>query len=567
MVQGVHPGRPGQGMGILTLAGPSAQSLPPLVGLPEPEKLPTGDDVVDLPEEVLCESERSMRAAAGRKIWVWMAIVGFVSWGALAMVFLGSLTPLFLFLPIFAIADPSFVASLLNGLGASPGVVLFIAFGSAPLGALAGLGAAALGLRSVARLRPREYLTEKEFRRAIGWSFAKWILWPELAVIVLSMILTALPGNTFILADFSYIVVSGYLQMFVIALLSAPLAAGLARASNPLKLPGLGELEMRRQAAIGTDNYGHYTRVLFAQDRRHLPRNRFIANPRVVAQSFRTIARYRWWQVLTVAVLVVPFYYFADFGQLFTFDGNVGDISGATDFSLTTRIAALVLLVAWLSAFAWLPPLVLSLFHLIPPSKRGVRDQRTYPTIAERMAVNRWERGVVWVTTLGLAAVEAVCLIALLVVLQVTGDAALAGPVHLWVLGISGFAASALGMIATYRAMAIDLRTIVYGPAGWYMRREVPFSAIAPQRGTRTDLADDPRVRAALRERQAMKLGLPKDATLEQIAKAASRTGVLPDFGLGEEQVTPVMVDPPTIKGEHDIPESLEELHAGRLTV
>ena len=125
MVQGVHPGRPGQGMGIPTLAGPSAQSLPPLVGLPEPEKLPTGDDVVDLPEEVLCESERSMRAAAGRKIWVWMAIVGFVSWGALAMVFLGSLTPLFLFLPIFAIADPSFVASLLNGLGASPGVHRF----------------------------------------------------------------------------------------------------------------------------------------------------------------------------------------------------------------------------------------------------------------------------------------------------------------------------------------------------------------------------------------------------------------------------------------------------------
>ena len=259
---------------------------------------------------------------------------------------------------------------------------------------------------------------------------------------------------------------------------------------------------MRRQAAIGTDNYGHYTRVLFAQDRRHLPRNRFIANPRVVAQSFRTIARYRWWQVLIVAVLVVPFYYFADFGQLFTLDGGVGDISGATDFSLTTRIAALVLLVAWLSAFAWLPPLVLSLFHLIPPSKRGVRDQRTYPTIAERMAVNRWERGVVWVTTLGLAAVEAVCLIALLVVLQVTGDAALAGPVHLWVLGISGFAASALGMIATYRAMAIDLRTIVYGPAGWYMRREVPFSAIAPRRGTRTDLADDPRVRAARANRQ-----------------------------------------------------------------
>ena len=177
------------------------------------------------------------------------------------MVFLGSLTPLFLFLPIFAIAEPSFVASLLNGLGASPGVVLFIAFGSAPLGALAGLGAAALGLRSVARLRPREYLTEKEFRRAIGWSFAKWILWPELAVIVLSMILTALPGNTFILADFSYIVVSGYLQMLVIALLSAPLAAGLARASNPLKLPGLNELEVRRQAAIGTDNYGHYTRL------------------------------------------------------------------------------------------------------------------------------------------------------------------------------------------------------------------------------------------------------------------------------------------------------------------
>lgn len=567
MVQGVHPGMPGQGMGIPTLAGPSAQSLPPLVGLPEPERLPTGDDVVDLPEEVLCESARSMRAAAGRKIWVWMAIVGFVSWGALAMAFLGSLTPLFSFLPILALAEPSFVASLLNGLGASPGVVLFIAFGSAPFGALAGLGAAALGLRSVARLRPREYLTEKEFRRAIGWSFAKWILWPELAVIVLSMILTALPGNTFILADFSYIVVSGYLQMLVVALLSAPLAAGLARASNPLKLPGLGELEVRRQSAIGTDNYGHYTRVLFAQDRRHLPRNRFTANPRVVAQSFRTIARYRWWQVLIVAVLVVPFYYFADFGQLFTLDGSVGDISGATDFSLSTRIAALALLIAWLSAFAWLPPLVLSLFHLIPPSKRGVRDQRTYPTITERMAVNRWERGVVWVTTLGLAAVEAVCLIALLVVLQVTGDADLAGPVHLWVLGISGFAASALGMIATYRAMAIDLRTIVYGPAGWYMRREVPFSAIAPQRGTRTDLADDPRVRAALRERQAMKLGLPKGATLEQIAKAASRTGVLPDFGLGEEQVTPATVEPPAIKGEHDIPESLEELHAGRLTV
>lgn len=568
VVQAVQPGAmPGGGMGSPTLAGHPVQPLAPLRGLPEPEKLPTGDDIVDLPEEVLFDSARVMRKRAGWKIWVWMAVVGAASWGVLGMVFLSSLTPIFAFLPIFAIAEPSFVTSFLSGLGVSLWEVLFIAFGSAPFGALAGLGAAALGLRSVARLRPREYLTEKLFRRAIGWSFAKWLLWPQLAVLALSVLLTALPGNTFMLADFSYIVVAGYLSMLAVAIVSVPVAGGCARTANPLGLPGYNELEVKRQAALGTPKYAAYTRVMFAQDRRHLPRNKLVVNTRMFVESFCTLLRYRAWQIVLFAALISPFYFFADIGQLFSYANDLEEVSDATDFSLVSRLSFVALVIAWGSALAWLPPLVLSLFHLIPPSKRGVRDERTYPTISERLAVNRWERGVVWVTTLGLAAIEAVCLFAFLVVLSATGDAGEAGSLHIAALVFAGFGASALGMIATYRALAIDLRTIVYGPAGWYTRREVPFSAIAPKRGTRADLADDPRVRAALRERQAMALGLPKNASLEEIAKAASRTGVLPDFGLGDEQAAPAIIDPPAVRSEHDIPENLEELHAGRLTL
>lgn len=568
MVQVVQPGAvPQGGVGAPTPSALTTQPLPPLLGLPEPEKLPTGDDVVDLPEEVLFESAKVMREKAGWKIWVWMALIGAASWGTLGMVFLGSLTPLFMFLPLFALAEPGFVTSLLSGLGVSLWEVLVVALGSAPFGALAGLGAAALGLRSAARLRPREYLTEQLFRRAIGWSFAKWLLWPQLAVLGLSMMLTALPGNSFMLADFSYIVVAGYLSMLAVAIVSVPVAGGCARAANPLGLPGYNALEGKRQAAVGTPKFAQYTRVMFAQDRRHLPRNKLVVNSRMFLESFWTILRYRAWQIVLFAALLSPFYFLSDIAQLFSNIDDLKQASNATDFSLGTRLAFVLLVIAWGSAFAWLPPLVLSLFHLIPSSKRGVRDQRTYPTITERFAVNRWERGVVWVTTLGLAAIEATCLLAFLIVLNASGDAGGAGSVHIMALAFAGFSASALGMIATYRAMAIDLRTIVYGPAGWYARREVPFAAIAPKRGTRTDMADDPRVRAALRERQAMALGLPKNASLEQIAKIASRTGVLPDFGLGEQQMAPATIEPPKVKGEHDIPETLEELHAGRLTL
>ena len=244
MVQVVQPGAvPQGGVGAPTPSALTTQPLPPLLGLPEPEKLPTGDDVVDLPEEVLFESAKVMREKAGWKIWVWMALIGAASWGTLGMVFLGSLTPLFMFLPLFALAEPGFVTSLLSGLGVSLWEVLVLALGSAPFGALAGLGAAALGLRSAARLRPREYLTEQLFRRAIGWSFAKWLLWPQLAVLGLSMLLTALPGNSFMLADFSYIVVAGYLSMLAVAIVSVPVAGGCARAANPLGSRGTTHLK------------------------------------------------------------------------------------------------------------------------------------------------------------------------------------------------------------------------------------------------------------------------------------------------------------------------------------
>lgn len=568
MVQVAQPGAvPGQSTGGPTLPGPSAQSLPPLLDLPEPEKLPTGDDVVDLPEEVLFDSAQVMRKRAGWKIWVWMAAAGAVSWGILGAVFLGSISPLVMFLPLFALAEPGFISSFLGGLGVSLWEVLLLACGAAPFGALVGLGAAALGLRSVARLRPREYLTEKLFRQAIGWSFAKWLMWPQLAVIAMSMLLTALPGNSFMLADFSYIAVAGYLSMIAVVIVSVPFTAGCARSANPLGLPGHSELEMKRQAAMGTPKFAEYTRVMFAQDRRHLPRNTLVVSARMFLASFCTLLRYRAWQIVLFAALLAPFYFLADLVQLFSNIEDLKQVNNATDFSLMTRLAFVLLVIAWASALAWLPPLVLSLFHLIPPSKRGVRDQRTYPTISERLSVNRWERGVVWATTLSLAAIEAVCLVAFIVVQVASNDAGEASSVHTGALAFAGFVACALGMISTYRAIAIDLRTIVYGPAGWYMRREVPFAAIAPKRGTRAEMADDPRVRVAVRERQAMALGLPKNASLEQIAKFASRTGVLPDFGLGDEQAAPAIIDPPAVKGEHDIPEDLEELHAGRLTL
>jgi hypothetical protein len=133
--------------------------------------------------------------------------------------------------------------------------------------------------------------------------------------------------------------------------------------------------------------------------------------------------------------------------------------------------------------------------------------------------------------------------------------------------------------------MRVGLRDVLYGPAGDYMRREVPYALVAPEFGTRADRAKDPAVRAALRKRlqagggdHALEI-FDLDAAGERLwvdesAPGASDTavreadlaqGVLPDFGGEGSAFTGGGTDGSEQAASlHDIPESVTGLRERR---
>ena len=174
---------------------PNGHTLPPLTNLPEPARKPARSQEVDYPEEILLDSQQELRSVAGWKPYAWLVPIGAVSWTVLGWIFLLSLSPLMWLIALILMTDPGMTDAWLRQLGTSLGAVLLIIVGSPILGALLGAAAVPAGLWGVARVRPRYYLSEELFRTAVARRFAIAMVAPQVALMLLLVALSMLPGQ------------------------------------------------------------------------------------------------------------------------------------------------------------------------------------------------------------------------------------------------------------------------------------------------------------------------------------------------------------------------------------
>lgn len=515
---------------------------------------------MDLPEEILLDSSTELRRVAGWKIYAWLVPLTALAWAALATIFLNSLSPLLWLMALLTLGDLAMLGSLTRELGLSLAQMLLIAFGAPVLGAALGAGAVQAGLHFVGRIRPREYLSEKEFRQAVASRFAWAVALPQVAVMVSLGLLALLPG-AFIWQQLSYSVVGALAMMGVVAICSFFAVRGTAARANVLRLPSVQELQARAHAAPNPQERARLFGILFAQDRRHLPRNTTVVGPRFFLTSFLMIARRHWWVFLVLAIALAPMLWIADMVQAFqgiqsmgSMDPSQIDPQAGGDFSALETGLLILVAVVLACAAAFLP---LAVIFAVPIKGREPRDLRTYPTVRERFDVNRWEKSVVWVGTFLWALVLIVVAAAYFGLVWALGEGA---TLHVLWIAIWVVLGIPLSVGAVYVALSRDLRTIVYGPAHWFARRATPTAAIIPMRGTKQDLQGDPRIAERKMQDQAQRLGLGPDATPDQVARAAASTGQLPDLGIAEDPYEPWAPGEPERTSEHSIPKGLDDL-------
>lgn len=564
--QGV-PGQP-----ALPYPGPGGQPtqpvrqfrLPPLLSLPEPKRLAPEGSEPDFPADVLLDSAKEVRAVAGWGIYVRMVLTQLVVWMLLSWIFLGGASPmLMLFWPLMML-DLGIMDSFLRSLYLSTPLLITLLLTAPLFGALWGGFTVPWALGRVAKLRPRRYGTEKEFRTAIGRCFAVVNAVPQIALLLFLLLLAALKVHI-PWASLSFSVISAACTWIAVSIIGYLVTSGFAKAANVLRLPGVNEIEMRMAQARSPQEWARLAKILQVQDRRHLPRNTLALSPRMFRASFTELARAHWWVLLTASLLGAPVMWVAAIGRsVEQLDIDAGAEAFRASVPSLVEWSVFVLAVAlWCAAINLVPALTLL---LVKPKAGDVRDLRTFNTVPERFAVNAWEKRVVVVGCLLMVLVE-VLIAALAALILAVGNALNAMCVVLLVIGF--FVVIPLSAVATYHCLAKQLRTIVYGPVHWYARREAPLSAVAPQWGTKADLANDPAVRERELRERARILGLPETASPEEIAVASTRAGLLPDFGLGAADngvnagtamynFEPKDFDADT--GEHAIPRRVDDL-------
>lgn len=520
--------------------------------------MPPRSQEVDYPEEILLDSVAELRRVASWKPYAFLISVGVVSWTLMALVFLASFSPLMWLILLMGIADPMLISAFFREFGVPFPVLVAILMGAPVVGA--GLGAATVpvGLWGVARIRPRTFLSEEAFRAAVARRFSVAAIAPHVVVIVLLGVLSPIPTVSAWDA-LSFNVIAALAEMIVIAAATFWTVQSIFRQMNVLRLPAVSELTIRAQQAPNPQERARLWGILFAQDRRHLPRNTTVVGPRFLVTSVGVILSHHWWVLVVLAALCGPLLWFVDMIQAFLgmsvgFDPTAADPQGRPDVSLAELGAMILAAVAWVLTFAFAPVLTIIAVRV---RGREPRDLRTLPTVRERLEVNPWEKTVVWVGTVLVVCAEVLIIAGYFVLIALVGQWT---ALHwLWLLVWSALVVP-LSAVATWRALAVDLRTIVYGPAHWFARRATPTAAIAPLRGTKASVAKDPRVAERRARERAAGLGLAENATPEELARAASSRGALPDLGVEDDPYEPWTPGEPERTSEHSIPKGLDEL-------
>ena len=556
---------------------PFAKALPPLTDLPVPPRRTPEDPSLVPPGEILLDSRRVLALRMLRAAWV-PALVLVGLWLVLWVLFvLGSAPTLWTLSLLVGIADTTIIRQAVVGTGFSGTAlgwsVLLVPL-LAPLLSVAALPLAAL---RVSGLDPARFLSEEDFQQTVSRRTTAVLLAPVLLVIALTAVLAAVDGPIPWRG-----LGAGPLMALCLALLAVQATdAVIRRWMSAPRLLGVEPAEgLRRTALIGTDPAARAAaaaRVL-ATDRRHLPptpgspADGAAATPAGMLRSLAAIAgaSRRWFWPAMLGVLWLTFS-IADL--VLTFAGVAATDLARVPSPLGRVHAAVIVPVLLLTVLALAPVPALAA-RLAAGRRSQVVDQRTYPDWAHRARVNPWEAGVVALGGWGGAAVVA----AGIVVGALAIGALRAHNGLTWsLLVVLLLTAVPMAGLTVAAALRRDLRTILYGPAGDYMRRPVPFRLIAPAIGTRAQRAADPAVRAEMRRRIVAEGGDPyglRDLDAEagerlwvdgalpgaqdtQVRAGDVERGLLPDFGA---ETSPFAAPRGTPGDGTDIPDSVTEL-------
>ncbi|WP_347042590.1 hypothetical protein [Brachybacterium nesterenkovii] len=482
-----HPGHPGDtGPGAPSQPVPGAQGasalgapapavpmrrIAPLTALPPPPRI--GPDEPALPDEILLESRRDLTRRLLRQVWK-PALVIAALWLLLVIGYVQSTSPtMWALSPLYLGSDIS-LGTLLRTLGLSPWGVTAALLLVPVLGTAASIALVPVASARIARLNPRHELTDLAFLRRIARTWARILLAPVAATIgVLG--LAVLCQAPLAWSDLSYGVLAGFAGGIGLTWCATIAARALLDVT----------------AVLGERDAGD----ALAQDRRHLPPSAPLDVPRVLWRSLLEALRAL---AVTAGAVVLPLAWLVfGFGDAVVVFGRVSDPSlGSridTGLSLATWFVGGVLLALAVAAMALVPWIAM---RTADGLRSQVTDLRTYPAWNDRALVNPWERRVCMVIA---AADTGIALAALLLlVLSLAAVGGLDAMAWIWIVLDLVLVIPVLFGILLWR-MRARLRDVVYGPASAHMRRRCPAARIAPEAGTRSELAADPVVRQRLR--------------------------------------------------------------------
>lgn len=530
-------------------------SLAPLQDLPAPRPLPALDPQLVLPQEFVLDSRRDLARRLLRRAWG-PALVLWGLWLLLSAAYILGAAPSFWVLTlIFSLAEPSLGSSQRAAIGFSWGDIARI-LGLVPLlGTALSLAALPLSSALVARLRPQEHLGEEDFQRAVSARAAAPLLIAPCAAIALLLALVVLqvPLQWRALAAGPLGAVAFGLGMVLIAFVI------LRRVLSASRLLGIEPAEALRQRLQGTatEDAPLIAARLLVQDRRHLPPTDSLQEQISLAGFGRAlrVAGREWLSWVVPAALASAWLIFTAvdavvmFARLLETDG-LGGSQTRSELPWTVYAAGIPIAALLVAGMGAAPFAAMRLAR----SRRGsASDLRTYPLWEDRVRVNPWEASVVRTTGWLHGAMAIGAIAALTAVLLATGTMTGAG--WAWIIADALLLAPLIGA-AGASAMRRGLREVVYGPAGRYVRRPVPWMLVAPLHGTRADRAADPRVRAEQRRREIDAAGvhglLLLDAPLGETAASSGGApgegadgkaggpdpAALPDFGASADQDT-----------------------------